>query len=416
MPKAKIITGLDIGTSSIKALTVLKKPESPDLEVLSQVQEPCSGMRRGVVANVEEVSKNIKEVLFKLQNNSQQKIKEVYVNINGHHIFNTPSRGTVIVSRADQKISQEDINRVIQAAQTFSLPYNKEILDVFPQEFIIDGQREIKEPLGMQGLKLEAEILAICVFSPYLKNLTNAVLNAGIQIANVVPSPIVSAKAVLTSQQKELGVALVDIGAATTGLAVYEEGILIHLAVFPVGSTHITNDLAIGLKTDIDIAERIKKEFGSCLRKGGGSRKKIEIPQEENPLIFSQKMLVKIIEARISEIFDLIQEELKTAVPHLLPAGVVITGGGAKLPKIVDLAKKELKLPCRIGIPQIKESNSGPTFIGLEEDPVFSAACGLVLGGLDIEAESWTTGRSWFPSFGKRIGAKIKKIIKSFIP
>lgn len=398
MAKTHIITGLDIGTSNIKILVVQKTKES-DLEVLAQVQEPAFGVRKGVVIDVEEISKIIHSAIEKVRKESGRKIDSVYVNVGGSHIFITSSYGTVAVSRADQKISEEDINRVLQAAQTFSLPLNKEILDVIPQEFIVDGQDRIKEVLGMQGVRLEAEVLVLGGFSPYLKNLTQSVLNSNLQIKDLIPSPIAASQAVLTPRQKELGVLVLDIGAGTSGLAVFEEGNLIHLAIFPIGSAHITNDIAVGLKTDVDIAERIKLEFGVLLFRGD-KKEKIELEDGES-LVFSQKMLTRIIEARISEIFGEANKELKKISRQgLLPAGVVLTGGGAKLPKITEFAKKELRLPCRIGKPK--------GFSGLEENPSLATVCGLALGGADFE------GEKRFPVFG--IGAKIKRIFKIFIP
>jgi len=406
MAKNKIITGLDIGTCSIKALAAVKKPESEDLEILGYAEVPSFGTRRGIVIKVDEVSKHVTEVLNQLQKDIGEIVKDVYINISGSHIFSTPSRGTIIVSRADQKISEEDISRVIQAAKAFPLPSNKEVLEVFPKEFIVDGE-QIKEPRDMQGLRLEVEVLALCAFSPYLKNLTTAVLNAGFQVSDVVPSPLASSRAVLTLQQKELGVCLLDIGGGTTDMAVYEEGDLVHTAVLPIGSERITYDIAIGLKTDVEIAEQIKREFGSCLLKGGNKKEKIEIPQESDiaeSLTFSHKMLVKIIEARVAEIFNLTEKELKTIpLKGLLPAGIVLTGGGAKLPKIVELAKKELKLPVKIGL--------APDWQGLEKDPSLSTVCGLVLGGSETE-----TGHRASVALNKGITTKFKKVFKIFLP
>ncbi|PIR02410.1 MAG: cell division protein FtsA [Candidatus Nealsonbacteria bacterium CG_4_9_14_0_2_um_filter_37_38] len=421
MPKSHIVTGLDIGTSAIKALTVLKKKGSQDLEVLSKVLKPNSGMRRGVIVKPEEVSRNIASVLDQIRTESGQKIDGVYVNIGGSHIFLTSSRGSVVVSRADQSISREDIERAIQAAKTFSLPPNREIIDFFPKQFIIDKEPGIKEPLGMRGVRLEVEILAMGAFSPYFKNLTTAVLSAGTQILDIICSSISSAKACLTPQQKELGVVLLDIGAGTTDLAIYEEGALIHLAVIPIGSGHITNDIAIGIRTDMATAERIKKEFvhylkGNILK----TKKKEKIGSSLNPLTFSPKLLRKIIEARVCEIFDLVQKEIKKVSSVLLPAGIVITGGGAKLPNIVELAKKELKLPCRIGTPIFHQILAGKEDSGFSpepaeegEDPVFSTAWGLVLSAIEqIEQEP----EKGFPDFRKRVINRIKRTLGVFIP
>jgi cell division protein FtsA len=412
MPRGQIITGLDIGTSSIKALVVQKKGK--ELEVLAQSQIPSFGVRKGAVVNIDQVSKNIQALLSEVEKLSNRRINSVFINIGGSHLYVAPSDGIISVSRADQKISQEDIERVLQAARAINIPQNEEILDVFPKEFIIDDQKGIKEPLGLTGKRLEAKVLLLCGFSPYFINLTQAVLNNKLQIDDIITSSLASAEAVLTPQQKEIGVGLIDIGAATTGLAVFEEGELIHFAVFPIGSANITNDIAIGLRTEIGIAENIKKEHGCCILgrnkkdKLSQARKKIEIFDKVSPLVFSKKSLVDIIEPRVSEIFDLIGKELKKiGRQELLPAGLVITGGGAKLPRIKELAKQEFKLPCEIGIPA--------GIVGLEEDPSLSTVCGLVLGGVDgigIEGDSGFTGKS----FWIKIWVKIKKIFKTFIP
>ncbi|MDP3991124.1 MAG: cell division protein FtsA [Candidatus Nealsonbacteria bacterium] len=402
MAKSKIITGLDIGSHSIKTLAVARKNGSQDLEFLGAVEIPSLGIRKGVVFDVEKVSNSVTEALGRLQQDIGRKIEDVYVNIGGSHIFSAPSRGTVIVSRADRRISEEDVNRVVQAAQAFPMPLNNEILEVFPKEFIVDGQGQIKEPRDMQGLKLEAEVLALCGFLPYKKNLAAAVLNANFQVLDVIPSCLASSRAVLTSQQKELGVCLLDIGAGTTDFMIYQEGDLSYAAVFPVGSSHITNDLAVGFKIDVELAEQIKKQFGTCLAKSGNKKEKVETENNET-LIFSHKMLVNIINARVCEIFDLAQKELKKICPQgMLPGGVVLTGGGAKLPRIVELAKKELKLPARIGLPQGLE--------GLEKDPALSTVYGLVLsGGEDSGGEQRVIQR-----LSK--GGIFKKIFKVFIP
>lgn len=398
-------------------------------ELLAVVQENSSGIRKGVVVSPEKVAERIRFALEKASSTINQRIKEVIINIGGSHLFITTSRGVVAVSRADQQISQEDIERVIAAAQAFSLPSNKEILEVVPKEFIVDGEGKIKDALGMKGIRLEAEILAICGFSPYLKNLTSALSLAEVDILDIVPSALASSRTVLTARQKELGVAVLDIGAWTTNMAVFEEGELIHLAIFPIGSSHITNDIAIGLQTDIDLAERIKREDGSCLyqRKKKGGPDKIEVlPPEfsedqegegeedeaakkarekekrKNALVFPRKFLIEIIEARVSEIFDEGQKELKKiGKVKLLPAGIILTGGGAKLPEIDSFAKKEFKLPCQIGFPK------GIT--GLAKDTSLATVCGLLLQGLDLEAESRTTE-------GNGLLSKMRRMFRIFVP
>jgi len=400
MAKPHIIAGLDIGTSNIKMLIAAKKKGEPNFKVLCQAQEPSFGIRRGVVIDIEKVSRLLQLLINKVRTENGQKIDSVYVNIGGSHIFCNNSESVVAVSRADRRVSEEDVRRVLQAAETISLSANEEILEVIPKEFIIDGKGGIKEAEGMQGGRLEAKVLIVGCFSPYKKNLTQAVLNADLRILDILPSPLAISNAVLSQKQKELGVAVLDIGAGTSELAVFEEGNLIDLAVFPIGSANITNDIAILLKTDIDIAELIKIKSGSCIFKGNNKKEKIEL-EEGEVLTFSPKMVSGIIEARVSEIFGEVQKELKRINKQgQLPAGIVLTGGGANLPKIVELAKKELKLPCRIGKPMF--------FSDLEDGLSFAAVCGLVLKGAE---ELGLRSKSF-----KNILEKIKKPFQVFIP
>jgi len=407
-----IIVGLDIGTSNIKMLVATRKKNEEKLEVVSQVQEPSFGMRKGIVIDPDKVSRTIQILASRVRAESDCKVDSVYVNIGGSHIFSNSSRGKISVSRADRKISEEDVKRVLQDAQTFSLPSNKDILEVFPKEFIIDGEGGVKDPVGMQGFVLEAEIFSLAAFSPFKNNLTQAVLEANLQISDILPSPLASANSVLTPKQKELGVALLDMGAGTSQLAVFLEGNLIHLSVFPLGSANITNDIAIGLKTDIDTAEAIKIKSGSCAARSSGKKiamksvEKIEI-EGEGTLVVSHKMLARIIEARVTEIFGEVQKQLKEiSKNNLFPAGVVLTGGGSNLPGLVALAKKQLKLPCRIGKPM--------GFANLDDDPSFATVCGLVLRENDFGKGNFSQNK--ISSFAGGLGNKAKKIFKIFLP
>lgn len=407
MAKSQIITGLDIGSSTIKVLVAKNDPKKEELEVLAFDEENSLGTRKGVVVEPEETTAQIQLVFEKIKNQINKKINSVYLNIGGSHIFSTVSRGLVSVSRADQKISFEDIERLMQAAQTFNLPPNREVLELIPKEFIVDGERGLKEVLGLKGIRLEAEVLVFGGFGPYIKNLTTAVLNAGVQIEDLVISAIASSRSTLTKKEKELGVALLDIGAGTTDIAVFEEGNLIHLAVLPIGSANITNDIAIILKTDVDVAERIKLEFGTLFFQGTDKKEKIRLDDGEI-LIFSRRQLSKIIEARVSEIFREVNKELKKISRYQsLPGGIVLTGGGAKMPKIREFAKKEFRLPSRIGKPQ--------GFSSLQEDPKLATVCGLVLKALDLKTEKEDfRGAFSFPS--KTFFNKLKNFFKIFIP
>lgn len=404
--KGNIVTGLDIGTYSIKALVAQTKGK--DLEVLSYAEIPSFGLRKGAVVNIEETSKNIQMIISGIEKDCNRRINSAFVNISGSHLYVTPSDGIISVSRADQRISKEDIDRVLAAAKAINIPRNEEVLDVFPREYIIDDQKGIKKPENLTGIRLEAKVLLLCYFQPYFINLTQAVLNAKLQINDIIPSPLAAANAVLTPQQKELGVALIDIGSATTSLAVFEEGELLHLAVFPIGSANITNDIAIGLKTEVAIAESIKKQHGTCMfaktekDKKDQSRKKIEVFDKSSSLNFTKKNLVDIIEPRVSEILDLVQKELKKINrQELLPGGVVLTGGGAKIPRIKELTKETLKLACEIGTPN--------GVIGLQDDPALATVAGLVLEGVDSNGDGGRVDltQGW---------SKLKKWLKNFIP
>jgi len=407
MARGNIVTGLDIGTYSIKALVVQKTGK--DWEILSYAEVPSFGLRKGAVVSVEETSKNVQMIMSGIEKDCNKRISSVFVNISGSHMYVTPSDGIISVSRADQRISKEDVERVLQATRAVNIPSNEEVLDVFPREFIIDGQKGIKQPEDLTGIRLEAKVLLLCVFSPYFVKLTQAVLGAKLRINDVVPSPLAAANAVLTPQQKELGVALIDIGASTTSLAVYEEGELFHLAVFPIGSSNITNDIAIGLRTDVAIAESIKKQHGTCMfaktdkDKKDQSKKKIEVFDKSSSISFTKKNLVDIIEPRVSEILDLIQKELKKINrQELLPGGVVLTGGGAKIPRIKELTKDSLKLACEIGKPQ--------GLIGLQDDPALATVAGLAIEGIDSSIEEGILG------VAGNMGSVFKKIFRAFKP
>jgi cell division protein FtsA len=399
--KSQIIAGLDIGSHSLKMVVAQKKEENGGVEILGVAQEPSSGVRRGAVVNGEELALRVLSLKQRVENLTAKKISHAVVNIGGSHITSTASHGIVAVSRADHQISPEDVERVLAAAQTFSLPSNKEILEAFPQQFSVDGEQGVKEPVGMKGVRLEADVIAICAFSPYLKNLTEAVLSCDVEIEDIVPSPLACSFSALVNQQKELGVALLDVGAQTTNLAVFEEGDLVHLAVFPVGSESITNDIAIGLRTEHDLAERIKKEFGTLGASRGKRQEKIDNP-DGSLFAFSPKLLFHIVEARTKEIFQFVQKELKKIErTGKLPSGIVLAGGGAKLPRLDEFAKKELKLPSRLGTAQ-----GVSTF---ETDPVFLGAMGLCMKGLEGFSERTPLEES-------EILRKFKKFFKVFIP
>ena len=408
MAKAKATIGIDIGTYSIKILGVNKETN----EALFLEVRDSHGVQKGRIKEPSEVAKIINEMIESIERKHSYPIENVFVNINGSKLELIPSSASISVGRADQKISEEDINRVKEETKMINLQSNnKKIIEIFPVEWTLDGEKESRDPLGMQGFKLELEAMLLSVFNSDIEAVIDSLDGIDISEENIVPGPIADANAILTPSQKELGVALINIGAGSTSIIIYEEGKLLNMAVFPIGSSNITNDIAIGFKTEIEIAEEIKKKYGSCFKKTGQAKKinfplEIEEDEDENEkkkkeyLTFAEKDLIKIIEARTCEIFDFAQEEIKKVSKQgLLPAGVIITGGGANLSGIVELAKKEFKLPVKIGY--CKEIK------GLEKDVTLSTVCGVLLS---------MTGKDSLYSPENKFLKKIKKIFSNFAP
>lgn len=413
MPKEKIVVGLDIGTCNVR-VAVAKVREGLLPQILSVGKAVATGMRKGVVVDIEETVKNIHEAVQMAERISGMSITDVFVGIGGSHISCRLSRGVIAVSRADGEISEEDKARAISAASAISLPLNREILHVLPCRFTVDGQDAIKDPVGMNGVRLEVDALIVEGATPFIKNLIKCVREADVNEDGLLLACLADSRAVLTKRQKELGVLLLDLGGGTTGLTVYEEGDILHCQILPVGSMHITNDIAIGLRTSIDTAEKIKLEYGSALPENVGKKEMIDLTRlGEAEGQVARLEVAEIIEARVSEILDLVNKELKKIDrAGLLPAGVVLVGGGAKLPGLVDLTKEKLKLPVQIGYPQGLEG-----IIDQIDDPEFATSCGLILSALsdDMKAD----GLGAFDNLAGNIVPtvnKIKKWLKGFAP
>ncbi|OGZ58751.1 MAG: cell division protein FtsA [Candidatus Spechtbacteria bacterium RIFCSPHIGHO2_02_FULL_43_15b] len=407
-----IIVGIDIGSHSVYTVVAQKKED-----ILPQIIgigfSRASGVRRGVIVDIEEAMQSISESVQAAERMAGVKIEKAIVSIGGSHAFSSQSRGVVAVSRADGEISAEDIDRVIGAAQTFSMPNNREILHVIPREFIVDGEGNIKDPLGMKGVRLEANTLIINGASPYTRNLSRCLNDLDIEVESTVLDTLAASKAVLTKRQKELGVVCVDIGGGTTGVAVYEEGDLLHTSIVPLGGAHITNDIAIGLRIPVEAAESIKLEYGSALASEVTKKDFIDlsyIDNQENGSI-SRKELCEIIEARLSEIFDLVNKELKKIGKEaFLPGGVVLVGGGAKTPHIVDFAKQKMRLPVQIGFPREVEG-----IVERVDDPVYATVLGLVFWGIDLRYEVKEGFIPQIPSLNNSV-RQLRRWFKAFMP
>jgi len=416
MAKEQYIVGLDIGTQNIRVVQAKLMPDTAELSIIGASEVPASGMRRGNIVDIDEAVSCISTALEKVERMTGIPVSSANVSLGGGHISSLASHGVIAVSRADGEITENDILRVIDASQAISIPQNREVLHVFPKSFTLDGQTGIKDPLGMSGIRLEVDTIIVQGGLPFVKNLTRAVMQAGLEIDDLVLSSVAASEATLSKRQKDLGVCLVDLGAGTTGVAVYEEGDLLHTYVLPVGSQHITNDIAIGLRCSIETAEKVKLQFGHSDPKAIEKHEeidlsKIDASEEETTM---RHYVVEIIEARLEEIFDLVNAELKKINRDgKLPSGVVLSGGGSRLPGVVEFAKKRLRLPVTLGRPQTVH-----TVIDRVDDPTFATATGLVLwGGKFGGSGSAGSLRGAMKNvLNSRNFDKVKKWFKSFLP
>ena len=414
MSREEIITGLDIGSSSIRAVMGQSNPNDEKLHIIGAAEHPAEGVSKGVVTSIEEAVTSISQCLEKLERMTGIPVEKAFVGISGSHINSQDSHGVIAVAKADGEIKEEDVNRVIEAAQAVATPPNYEILHVIPRSFTVDNQRGIKDPEGMTGIRLEVETQIIQGLSSQINNLTKCVFRAGVDIKDIVLGVLAASEGCLNKQQKDIGVALVNMGSSTTSVVVFEEGDVLHTKILPIGSGHITNDIAIGLRTSIDLAERIKLEYGSALPGEINKREEINLSEFEGGerSVISKKQVAEIIEARLEEIFKMVDKELqKVARSGLLPAGVVFTGGGAKLPGLLEVAKKEFRLPSSIGA--LKNFVSA---IDKVNDPAYTTALGLIIWGLKLEKGGGF--KLALPNLGALSGAtkKMKGWFKSLMP
>jgi cell division protein FtsA len=404
-----IYIGLDVGSTKVCCIVGLQEEGEALPSIIGVGVAPTTGMRKGEVIDVDETVSSITAAVDEAERISGIAIDRATISIDGAHITSQNSKGVIAVGRADHEISIDDLQRVEEAATAIQLPLNREIVQVFPRFYSVDAQRNIKDPVGMSGVRLEVETHVITGATPTLKNLDRSIYQVGIEIQSRVMVPLAAARAVLTKRQKELGVAIVDIGGGTTGVAVYEEGDVLSSSIIPIGANHITSDLAIGLRTDIDIAEKIKLMHAKAYYPKGVPDDMIKIDElGANADPVSRKFLQEIVSARLDEIFSLVRAELKkVGKEQLLPGGIVLTGGGAKLIGIDELAKSKLRLPVIIGKP---EGFSG--IVDRVSDPAFATPIGLMLENM-----------SYGPVSGGRTNAKLGETVdklkarfKKFLP
>lgn len=412
--QTELITGLDIGSTSIRVAVgqISDASRSSEAQIIATAEVSSEGIQKGKIVSIEEAVSSVSHALEEIDQLIGIPTETAWVGVSGTQILSQESRGVVAVAKTDGEISFEDVNRVLEAAQTVASPLNYEVLHILPKSFTVDGQTGIKDPTGMTGVRLEVDAQMIYGATPYVKNITKAIYRTGIDIDDLVLSAIATSDVVLTSQQKELGVAVVDIGGSSTTVAIYEEGTMLHIGVIPIGSNHITNDLALGLQTSIEIAEQIKIAYGGCVTKGLTKQDTINLAEFGDPdQEVHKKFVIEIIAARVVELFEKVNEELgKVQRKSMLPAGVVLTGGGSKLHDMVDAAKHVMQMNARYGFPVGIESATDKI-----NDLAFTTAIGLVKWGTLAAQEGEVSGRMKIPG-GAKAADSVRKLFKFLIP
>lgn len=369
---SRYAVGIDIGTTTVRCVVGHIDSSTGAPTIVGVAAVPNSGMRKGGIANLTGPAHAIDDALGEAERMSGYQVDTATVSINGAHILSTKADGMIAVGAADHEITQEDLARIEEVATMGKVPANREILEVVPHSYRLDGQDNIKDPLGMTGTRLEINANVVSALAPHVTSLQKAADLAKVTPHTVVPAVVAAAKAVLNEQQLENGVAVIDLGGATTSIAIFEEGDLQFVSVIPVGGANITNDLAIGLKTDPEVAEKVKLEHASATTVGEAT---VTVQHDDAALTFNQQEIDEIVDARLEEIYDAIQKELKRAGKlGQLPSGVVLTGGTANLKNIVEYTKSTLGLAARKG------SAKGYGGVGENLDqPQYATAVGLML-------------------------------------
>ncbi len=407
MSRSNYYVGLDIGSANIRAVIAEEISLDEPLRIIGIGTTLSEGIRRGSVVNIEAVAKAVNVVLEQAERMAGHPAETVVVGVSGTEIDCQNALGVIAVGRADGEVTQDDTVRVLEEVQArLTLPLNREIIHVIPKDYRLDDQKNIKDPLGMHGVRLEMNALVVSDSTAHLKNISRSLEQAGTNPDSFVVEPLASAEAVLHEKQKELGTVLINIGGSTTSVAVFEDGDLLHLAVLPVGGAHITNDIAIGLRTSIEVAEAVKLQYGIALPREVNKKEEIDlgmIDSQEEGLV-SRHHVAEIIEARLEEIFSFVNAELKNIGREgLLPGGSVLTGGGVLLPGVIELAKSTLRLPAQIGYPKPLGG-----ILDQVDSPQFATAIGLIL-----LSQSTGSGKKVFSS--RKIFSSLPEGMQSFI-
>jgi cell division protein FtsA len=370
-----LIVGLDIGTTKICA--IVGSVTEDGIDIVGIGTSPSRGLRKGVVINIDSTVESIRKAVSEAELMAGCEIKSVYAGIAGGHIKGFNSQGVIAIK--NREVSSEDVKRVIDAAKAIAIPMDREVIHILPQEFIIDDQDGIREPLGMSGVRLEAKVHIVTGAVASAQNIIKSCNRAGLDVADIVLEQLASSEATLSGEEKELGVALVDIGGGTTDIAIFVDGAIRHTAVLSLGGNQMTNDIAVGLRTPMAEAERIKQKYGCCMASLVGKDETIEVPSVggRKPRILSRQVLAEILEPRVEEIFTLVNREIvKSGFEDAIASGVVITGGSTILEGMPELAEQVFNLPVRRGVPQ---QIGG--LVDVVNSPVYATGVGLVVYG-----------------------------------
>ncbi len=403
------VVGIDVGSSKIQVL-VGEIGENEQTRIVGVGQVPARGVRKGAIVNVTEATAAIAEAVERAEQSSGYQIERAFVGISGAHITSRNSQGIVGVARRDRGITPDDVDRVLEAAGAIVLPQNQELLHIIPRTYTVDGQEGVRDPIGMHGYRLEVEAHVVMGSSTAIQNLKKCVTGAGVEVSELVMTTLAASNAVLADTEKDMGVVLVDIGEGTTDMAIFIEGTVWHTRSLPMGGEYITNDIAIGLRLPPEAAEQIKVRFGHALAAQVSEDEHFTISPygETSPVVVPRWKLAEIIQARVEEILESVQQEIKrSGYDGLLPAGIVLCGGTAKLPGMQGMARDLFSLPVQIGTPK--------GLLGLTDqtnDPAAATAVGLVRWTPMWEdvgnASAWKASRS---SVWKRLGSWLRALL-----
>jgi cell division protein FtsA len=373
----KLMVGLDIGTSKIAAIVAEIKPDG-NFEIIGMGSHPSRGLKKGVVVNIDTTVNSIQRALEEAELMADCKIRDVHTGIAGSHIRSFNSQGMVAIK--DKEVAQTDIERVIDTAKAVQIPNDQQILHILNQEFIIDGQEDVREPLGMSGVRLEVKVHIVTGAVSAAQNIVKCVRRCGLEVRDLVLQPLASAMAVISDDEKDLGVTLVDVGGGTTDVVVFTHGAIRHTAVIPIAGDQITNDIAMALRTPTKDAEEIKERYGCALSQLADPQDMVEVPGlgDRSPRQLSRKTLAEVIEPRVEELYSLVQAELRrSGYEELLSSGVVITGGTSVMRGMVELGEEIFHMPVRVGYPDYNGALSEYV-----RHPRFSTGVGLLLAGM----------------------------------